>query len=290
METLKKMAMDVIIAHQIPYNPEILTLDCMDDLVDYRYEKLIKTIQRLGEAKIKEFTELQPYYKKKYNAYLRTIVLEEITNSVRIQCDNHERIGYIAIDTLENIESIELRIGGNRIDTIYPELIPLLQKLYDMDGLPFHILKCGIPYLAWWDKRIQIQRKDITKNIIYTFTIKMYANTEAGTAEQIFIFNTVKTTERSIPFAGTCAFITPKKYKINSINIDNEILESPFNIEMEGFNIYSFIKSFDDPLLINERIPFIYKDTQIGSPIVYKIAGNLFRRAGGMGGTAINYY
>jgi hypothetical protein len=69
-------------------------------------------------------------------------------------------IGEIHLKNIENIERITLCLGDQQLDHMPGELIPVYQKIYNMKGLPFHMLKTGIPYLAYDYTQIQIFYKN----------------------------------------------------------------------------------------------------------------------------------
>jgi hypothetical protein len=78
-------------------------------------------------------------------------------NIVNISVKSDEILGEITLSNYDNINNIELEIGGLQIDKIYieDESYKVYQHLYKMNGLPFHILKHGVPVAKYHQLRLK---------------------------------------------------------------------------------------------------------------------------------------
>jgi hypothetical protein len=86
----------------------------------------------------------------------------------------------VRVNDLSNIKRIVLTIGGQYIDTVYPEIFNALRKIYGMsnDEIPIYLFKIGIPYLNWHQVDLEFELIDRNKNDNIYVTYDVYNHDE----------------------------------------------------------------------------------------------------------------
>jgi hypothetical protein len=101
-----------------------------------------------------EFLETVEYTCENSNSILVTIPYfnsEYFYKNLRFDCD------------FENVQSIELDIGGQRMAYIDMEYYDVLQKFYEMKGIPFYIFKYGFITCGFHRGEITFRLKKLSK-------------------------------------------------------------------------------------------------------------------------------
>lgn len=82
------------------------------------------------------------------------------------------------LTNIENINYVEIEIGGMRMDKVYKNVIPTLQKIYNMedDEIPFYLSKSGINSLDYHEIKINVEYSKICDNDILEFDIYKWKN------------------------------------------------------------------------------------------------------------------
>ena len=66
-------------------------------------------------------------------------------------------------ENIDNIEWIELQVGGQRIDRINMVFYKTLQKFYKIDGIPFYLFKYGHIMAFYHQPKILFKVRKSTK-------------------------------------------------------------------------------------------------------------------------------
>ena len=93
--------------------------------------------------------------------------------------DSFESMGEIFIENENDIQYIEIVIGGSSVDKINDcdiELLKLLRDIYCMEGIPFEILKKGVPFLNHNEIQILIEFKTKRDHSKIPLKVNIYNN------------------------------------------------------------------------------------------------------------------
>lgn len=224
----------------------------------------------------------------------------------------------VRVDDLSNIKKIILRIGGQNIDAVYPEIFNALRKIYGMsnDEIPIYLFKIGIPYLTWHQVDLEFELIDYKKNDDIYVTYDVYNHDEKHYTEEHndnnkvytylipdekFIYTTQKDTNfiKKKNKLMLCLNHPVYYYILHKDVVDPEfILDNKFKLkllktdEADDYNIYTLTKSLDD--MSDYGINFSKIDnpiliTNTENPVdVYCVCGHILRIASGMAGLAFS--
>jgi hypothetical protein len=112
----------------------------------------------------------------------------------KIKLNEYEFFKNVQINT-NNIISIDLKVGGQLLDRIYPEIFNALRKIYNMDDniLPFYILKNGIFYLEYHSINISIKYNTFNnEKLILTYDVYQNNNIVKLHLYENIIFNSAQ--------------------------------------------------------------------------------------------------
>ncbi len=209
------------------------------------YKSFIENYQNnLQFVEKKSFTGLGIPCRKKYDIDLTP---DQIIKSLKIKDDS-------------KIKSIEMIIGGQRIDKIYSKIFNALRKIYGMgkDEIPFYIFKWGMPGLEYHEIKLIVELTDDCGDLIITGDI--YHSLDKNLTKnplEIIIFQT--------QWAGTEILTSNDKYLRVNFNqpmyyflVDSKYEEDivlqlhdtyQFKLlkidEVNGIKIYALTKSLD---------------------------------------------
>ena len=173
------------------------------------------------------------------------------------------------LKNMENVRWIEVEIGGQRIDKVYKDIIPILQDLYEFekDVIPFYFSKSGINSLQYHEIKILVEYNETLEDDGLTFDIYKWDPTK--TVEGIIY---------QLQFTGT-------------ENLSDEILKEVklcFNhpilhLMVKGYHPDELELEFDD----NDKF-YIKKTKTIGDISLYSIVDNFYDYKNGINFSRIN--
>ncbi len=221
-----------------------------------------------------------------------------------------EIIGEIFIDNENMIEYVKLIVGGSVIDVIYANMFDVLRHGYNMKGVPFHLLKYGVPVLEYHDVDVLIKYigDPVMTNLVYNSHLPITENNglchgfEIGCESPIYqtqhrvLHITKKDLKHEITIHSPCYFMM---MKTGAVLLKSMLLQHGHVIDLEryskanenvnGYTIYKFCNSVD--IYAPTNIPLdLYKAVLNFDCIedvtldVYFICFNVMRFMSGMGG------
>jgi hypothetical protein len=226
----------------------------------------------------------------------------------------------VRVHDLSNIKKIILRIGGQNIDAVYPEIFNALRKIYGMsnDEIPIYLFKIGIPYLNWHQVDLVFELIDRNKKDkiyvtydVYNHDKKHYIEVSKGDDKEKV--NTYLFPDEKFIYASQIhkeyteennkyPFILnhPLYYFILHKDVVNPefIFDNKFKLkllktdEADDYNIYTLTKSLDNmsEYGINfSKIEITKLITNTEKPVdVHCVCGHILRIASGMAGLAFS--
>ena len=174
----------------------------MEHIAENNVKQLIKTSGKISDPKYIEsltklFTGMQNQNAEQNTAQLSNklnknfmgthIVLPNTTNdkvnkavySINNNLAPKLSIGEIFIEDETNIKKISLEVGGSsfeKLDECNMNLFSVLKNLYNMKGIPFCILKKGIPNITYHEIRINIEfYNEVNLNDV-PLTVELFSN------------------------------------------------------------------------------------------------------------------
>ena len=213
----------------------------------------------------------------------------------------NETLGEIYFENNEhNIDTIQIEMGGQRMDVIYDnEIFKVLRRCHDMEGIPFHMLKVGVPYLKYHRITICVE---FNKLMDPKLSYNVYENTECGPDNLVFKtqgmggepIDCVKYIPSVFSLPVYALIVKSDPYdEIDYVKFDGDIkLKLERREEINGYTIYRLCPSIDfynnKSFPINfsraDEVSIHFKGDFDKTVILYSISGTILRVGAGMAG------
>ena len=253
---------------------------------------------------VKSISDYQPLINIQNKKFIRRGVVSVTANRsyYNIKLYQYECLGEIYFKDYSNIKKIQLQIGGQLIDSIEDNnIIQPLQKLYNMEGIPFFILKQMIPYLAFHNISVIFE---LYKDDELSYNVYEHKYLNNNEQETHFIFQNQFSNDINIGCKIRLTFnhivyillVKTEPYsKIKSLILNDLTLQLNLNESNNGYDIYYLtFDLLDENSILKYGIKFSRIDKCIiefenqdpKEVSIHVINSNIFRIISNMGGLA----
>lgn len=162
------------------------------------------------------------------------------------------------LNNMENVRTVEIEIGGQRMDKVYQNIIPMLQNLYQVeeDVIPFYFSVSGINSLSYHEIKINVEYYKGSYNDELVFDIYKWKDVKKKIDNIMY----------QLQFTGT-EDLTNTGLNIVRLYFNHPII----HLMTRGYHPEELELEFND----DDKF-FIQKTKTIGDVSLYEIADNFY--------------